>query len=180
MGKQATRVEIVSIKDIKENQKNPRIIRDKKFSDLVKSIKDFPEMLEAREIVVNTDMVILGGNMRHKACIEAGIEKVPVKIVDWTQEKQDEFVIKDNVSGGEWDWDELANDWDNELLEDWGVTGVHGDFKPKFNPDSTFSTTSEDDMGKAPAKMQKDFDGNGNAKTTVLCPFCDEEFMVNE
>ena len=112
---------IVSTADIKVNPDNPRLIKDKKFKSLVQSIKDFPEMLEAREIVVNTDMVILGGNMRYQAAKEAGAPKVPIKIVDWPEDKQREFIIKDNVAGGEWDYDVLANEWDATLLSEWGV-----------------------------------------------------------
>lgn len=107
--------------EIKQNPNNPRFIRDAAFEKLVQSIKDFPEMAEVREIVVNTDHVILGGNMRFKAMKAAGWTEVPVRIVDWPQEKQDEFVIKDNVSGGDWDWDMLANQYDAGELEDWGL-----------------------------------------------------------
>lgn len=109
------------ITDIKPNPDNPRIIKDDKFKKLVQSIKDFPEMAEIREIVVNKDYMILGGNMRFKAMSEAGWKEVPVRIVDWPEDKQREFIIKDNVSGGEWDWDLLANEWDSELLDDWGL-----------------------------------------------------------
>ena len=111
----------VDIGLLKSNPDNPRFIKDEKFSRLVQSVKEFPEMLEAREIVVNKDYIILGGNMRYKACMEAGIKEVPIKIVDWSEEKQKEFVIKDNISGGDWDWNLLANDWDTELLEEWGL-----------------------------------------------------------
>ncbi len=80
-------------------------------------------MLELRPIVVNDEMVILGGNMRHKACIEAGLKEVTiVKAKDLTEEQQKEFIIKDNVGFGEWDWDILANEWDTESLEEWGLT----------------------------------------------------------
>ena len=112
---------LLKITDIKNNPNNPRLIKDDKFKKLVQSIKDFPEMLYAREIVVNKDHIILGGNMRFKAAKEAGLTEVPVKIVDWSQEKQREFIIKDNVSGGEWDWDLIANEWDAEELEEWGL-----------------------------------------------------------
>lgn len=111
----------LKINEIKSNPNNPRIIKDDKFKKLVQSIKDFPEMLDAREIVVNKDYIILGGNMRFKAAKEAGLKELPVKIVDWPEDKQREFIIKDNVSGGEWDWDLLANEWDSELLNDWGL-----------------------------------------------------------
>lgn len=110
------------ISSIKQNPNNPRIIKDDKFKKLVQSIKDFPRMLEIRPIVVNADGMVLGGNMRLKACIEAGLKEVPViDASDLTQEQQREFIIKDNVSGGEWDWEVLTNEWDQQQLEDWGL-----------------------------------------------------------
>ena len=116
------RAEIVKISDVKVNPNNPRLIKDDKFAKLVQSIKDLPQMLAIRPIVVNTDMVVLGGNMRLKACKEAGLKEVPIIIADnLTEEQQREFLIKDNVSGGEWDWQMLANDWDTEQLNDWGL-----------------------------------------------------------
>lgn len=111
-----------AIKDIKPNPSNPRIIKDEKFKKLVQSIKDFPEMLEMRPIVVNDDNIVLGGNMRLKACHEAGLKVIPViKASELSEEKQKEFIIKDNVGFGEWDWSMLANDWDTEQLTDWGL-----------------------------------------------------------
>lgn len=109
------------VSQIKSNPNNPRFIKDDKFKKLVQSLKDFPEMAEVREVVINKDHVILGGNMRFKAMQEAGWTEIPVKIVDWSEDKQREFIIKDNVSGGEWDWDLIANEWDSQLLEDWGL-----------------------------------------------------------
>lgn len=110
------------LSQIKLNPNNPRLIKDDKFEKLVKSIKDFPEMLDIRPIVVNADMVILGGNMRFKACKEAGLKEVPVIVADkLTEEQQREFLIKDNTSGGEWDFEMLANEWDVEQLEEWGL-----------------------------------------------------------
>jgi hypothetical protein len=114
-------MEIVKISEVKLNQNNPRLIKDDKFKKLVQSIKDFPEMLNIRPIVVNQDMIILGGNMRYKACKEAGLKEVPVIVTDLSDEKQREFLIKDNTSGGEWDWEVLANEWDVEQLEAWGL-----------------------------------------------------------
>jgi ParB-like chromosome segregation protein Spo0J len=115
-------IQKVKINAIKSNPNNPRLIKDDKFHKLVKSIKEFPQMLELRPIVVNDEMVILGGNMRHKACIEAGLKEVTiVKAKDLTEEQQKEFIIKDNVGFGEWDWDILANEWDEESLEEWGL-----------------------------------------------------------
>ena len=111
----------VKITEVISNPNNPRLIKDDKFKKLVKSIQDFPDMLNVRPIVVNKDMVVLGGNMRLKAIKEAGIKEINVEIVDWSEDKQKEFIIKDNASFGEWDWSDLANNWDSEELTDWGV-----------------------------------------------------------
>ena len=102
----------VNIIDIRENPNNPRLIKDDKFKKLVQSIKDFPQMLAIRPIVVNADMTVLGGNMRLKACKEAGLKKVPILVAnDLTEAQQKEFIIKDNVGFGEWDWEMIANEW---------------------------------------------------------------------
>jgi ParB-like chromosome segregation protein Spo0J len=115
-------IQKAKISEIKLNPNNPRLIKDDKFTKLVQSIKDFPEMLDIRPIVVNSDMVILGGNMRFKACKEAGLKEVPIIVADnLTEEQQREFLIKDNTSGGEWDFEMLANEWDVEQLEEWGL-----------------------------------------------------------
>ena len=111
----------INIKEIKSNPNNPRVLKDDKFKKLVQSLKDFPEMANVRPIVVNTDMIVLGGNMRLRAMQEAGWKKAPVQIVDWTIEKQNEFIIKDNVGFGEWDWDVLANEWNESELIEWGL-----------------------------------------------------------
>jgi len=111
----------VKITEVISNPNNPRLIKDDKFKKLVKSIQDFPDMLNVRPIVVNKDMVVLGGNMRLKAIKEAGIKEINVEIVDWNEQQQKEFIIKDNASFGEWDWSDLANNWDSEELTDWGV-----------------------------------------------------------
>ena len=120
----------VKISEVKSNPNNPRIIKDDKFQKLVKSIKEFPEMLKIRPIVVNADMVVLGGNMRLKACKEAGLKQVAIiKAEDLTEDQQKQFIIKDNVGFGEWDWEDLANNWDAEQLTDWGLDIP--DFKPE-------------------------------------------------
>ena len=112
----------ISIDKILINPNNPRLIKDDKFKKLCKSIQEFPEMLELRPIVVNKDMIVLGGNMRLKACQEIGLTEVPIIVAEnLTEEQQREFLIKDNVSGGEWDWDILANEWEVEQLTDWGL-----------------------------------------------------------
>ena len=115
-------IQNVPINTVKANPNNPRIIKDDKFAKLVKSINEFPQMLNLRPIVVNDDMVVLGGNMRLKACKEAGLKEIPIiKASDLTEQQQMEFIVKDNVGYGEWDWNDLANNWDAEQLQDWGL-----------------------------------------------------------
>jgi hypothetical protein len=126
------------INNVKLNPNNPRIIKDDKFKKLVQSIKDFPEMLNIRPIVVNQDMIILGGNMRYKACKEAGLKEIPIIVTDLTEAQQREFLIKDNTSGGEWDWEVLANEWDSEQLEEWGL-----DLVELGNKEETYTTKVE-------------------------------------
>jgi hypothetical protein len=112
----------VKLYKIKGNPNNPRIIKNDKFKKLVKSIQEFPEMLEKRPIVVDEDMMVLGGNMRLKASKDAGLKEVWIDIAEgWTKEQKDEFVVKDNVGFGEWDWDSLGNEWDNVKLGEWGM-----------------------------------------------------------
>jgi ParB-like chromosome segregation protein Spo0J len=107
---------------IKPNPNNPRIIKDYKFKQLVKSIQDFPQMLELRPIVIDENNIVLGGNMRLKACIEAGLSEVPViHANNLTEEQKKEFIIKDNISFGEHNWELLANEWNIEDLDDWGL-----------------------------------------------------------
>ena len=133
-------VKKLKISEIKLNPNNPRLIKDDKFEKLVKSIKEFPEMLEIRPIVVNSDMIILGGNMRFKACKEAGLKEIPVIVADnLTEEQQREFLIKDNVSGGEWDFEMLANEWDVEELSEWGLD------VPSFDPDVDYSILDDEE-----------------------------------
>jgi DNA modification methylase len=112
----------VNINEVLTNPNNPRTIKNDKFKKLVKSIKDFPQMLEKRAIVVDEAMMVLGGNMRLKACKEAGVKKVWVDVAEgWTEEQKKEFIVKDNVGFGEWDWDTLANEWDVDQLDEWGL-----------------------------------------------------------
>ena len=110
------------INEIKPNPNNPRIIKDVKFKQLVKSIQDFPQMLELRPIVIDENNMVLGGNMRLKACIEAGLTDVPViHANNLSEDKKKEFIVKDNIGYGEWEWDALANEWNIEDLDNWGL-----------------------------------------------------------
>ena len=140
--------QLIKLYKIKGNPNNPRIIKDVKFKKLVNSIKEFPEMLEKRPIVVDENYMILGGNMRTKACKEAGLKEVWVDIAKgWSDEQKAEFIIKDNSGFGEWDWDVLANEWDVDKLNDWGL-----DLPPMFDE---VLEADEDDYTE-PDNMQVD------------------------
>ena len=151
------KAQLIDISKIKENENNPRIIRHEKFLKLVQSVKDFPEMLELRPIVVNKDMVIIGGNMRYNACLEAGIEKVPILVANLTPEQEKEFMIKDNVSGGEWDYSALKIEWGSKPLGDWGVDNWNvtpTNFEPIFNPNTDRKEITEEDIAKTSDKLE--------------------------
>jgi len=140
-------MQIVKLSEIKPNESNPRLIKDEKFNKLVKSIKDFPQMLEIRPIVVNDEMVVLGGNMRLKACKEAGLKEVPIiKASSLTPEQQKEFIIKDNVGFGEWDWNIIANEWDAEQVTEWGLD----------IPDFKIEQGAQEDDYEIPDEIQTD------------------------
>tara|TARA_S200002703_G_scaffold117632_1_gene103298 strand:+ start:266 stop:1459 length:1194 start_codon:yes stop_codon:yes gene_type:complete len=132
------------LSEIRENPNNPRTIKEDKFEKLVRSIQTFPEMLEARPIVVNPDMIVLGGNMRLKACKAAGLTEAPVYVASWEESKAKEFIVKDNVGFGEWDWDILANEWDAVELEEWGLDV----WTPEEEP--TEGLTDPDEVPEAP------------------------------
>lgn len=134
---------IVDITKVKQNPKNPRVIKDNKYKKLLDSIINFPEMLHKRPLVCFTDkdnkFVVLGGNMRLKAAKESGLKEIPIMLADeWTEEQKAEFLIKDNVSFGEWDWEQLNSEWDSGLLDEWGLDDpgfdLNGDnFTTDFN-----------------------------------------------
>jgi len=134
----------MKLTDIKPNKDNPRLIKDDRFKKLVQSIKDFPAMMALRPIVVNSEMIIMGGNMRYKACQELKMKEIPdewVKIADGlTEDEQKRFIIEDNVPFGEWDYDILANEWDADLLQEWGLE------LPFYGPDENNMTDDDVDL----------------------------------
>lgn len=135
------------IHEIKPNPNNPRIIKDHKFKQLVKSIQDFPQMLELRPIVIDENNMVLGGNMRLKACLEAGLTDVPVIHANNLSENQKkEFIVKDNVGYGEWEWDTIANEWELKELDEWGLD--------------------------IPAFATKELEKKDNTKGAKTCPHC--------
>lgn len=146
-------MKLVKITQVKPNPKNPRVIKDDKFKKLVKSIQEFPDMLNKRPLVCFTDTdgkyVVLGGNMRLKACNELNLKEIPVILADeWTEEQKNEFLIKDNVGFGEWDWDDLSSEWDTEKLEEWGLD------LPDFKIE-THLEAEEDDFDTTPPEEPK-------------------------
>lgn len=156
----AMKIEMVSTAKLKANPTNPRVLRDEKFEKLKRSITDFPDMLNKRPIVAVTDtdgrLMVLGGNMRLRACQDLKMKEVPVILADeWTEEQRREFIIKDNVGFGEWDWDQLANEWDAIELADWGLD------IPKV-PD--FEPVGMDEQPRL------------DEKTPIECPKCGHEF----
>ena len=158
-------VKKVNISAIKPNEENPRYINDSKFKKLVKSIKEFPEMLETRPLVVDENMVVLGGNMRLKALKSAGVFEVPVhQVKDWTEDQKKEFIIKDNVSYGNWDWDIIANDWETNIISDWGMD------VPEFDVDPDYSVLDDFDMTDQLDEMQS------GVKKAIQIPFENEHY----
>lgn len=150
----------IKIAKLKGNPSNPRVLRDEKFIKLKNSIEAFPDMLQKRPIVAVTDKdgkyMVLGGNMRLKACADLGMKEVPVILADeWTEEQRREFIIKDNVGFGEWDWDALGNEWKAEDLDAWGLD------VPKV-PD--FEPVGMDEQPRL------------DEKTPIECPKCGHEF----
>ena len=135
--------QLIKISQVKSNPNNPRLIKNDKFKKLVKSVQDFPEMLELRPIVVDENMIVLGGNMRLKACIEAGLKEVWIEVADLTEQQKKEFTIKDNVGFGEWEWDMLANDWEQTELEDWGLDGFPFEDKTLEAEEDDFAVPDE-------------------------------------
>ena len=175
----------VNIKEVIPNKSNPRIIKDDKFKKLVQSIKDFPQMLELRPIVVDENNIILGGNMRFKACIEAGLKEVfIIKANDLTEEQKHEFIVKDNVGFGEWDWDILANEWDTEKLEDWGLDlpiyiNDSDEFGTDFNlPDGDKAPFQQMTFTLADEQAEQIKNAMADIKTTEEYKYC--ETLGNE
>lgn len=141
----STKIYKSGLKDLKLNQDNPRTITDAKFAQLVKSVKDFPQMLDVRPIVISEALVVLGGNMRVRACIEAGMTEVPVIMVKGlTDDQQREFIIKDNVGFGEWNWEQIVSDWPE--APDWGLDV----------PDMYFKKDVTEDDYEIPDEIQTD------------------------
>lgn len=171
-------MELVNIKEVKNNEDNPRFIKDAKFKKLVKSIKEFPEMLKLRPIVVNNYMVVLGGNMRLKACTEAGLSEVWIlKAENLTKEQEREFIVKDNVGFGEWDWDLLANEWNTQQIGDWGLEVWHPEEDVDYSilDDDDLSSELDGMTGNVRKAIQIEFESQDYEEATELVKFWRKE-----
>ena len=171
----------ITIEKLITNDGNPRVIKQGKFKKLVKSIKEFPEMLKLRPIIVNEEMKILGGNMRYQACIEAGLKEVPVLVAkNLTAEQQREFIIKDNVGFGEWDWDILGNEWDNIELVDWGMDlwkADEIDYSPDLSPSASYPDITQEEIEKKAMELAKQMHSE-LSQQEAICPKCNHEFNI--
>ena len=159
-------IQKVDIRSVFENKSNPRYIRDNNFKKLVKSIKEFPEMLEKRPIIVDENMIALGGNMRLKAAKAAGLFEIFIIVAEgWSEKQKEQFIIKDNVGFGDWDFDMLANEWNTELLNDWGLN------LPEFDKNPDYSILDDIDLGGELDEM------TGNVKKALQIPFDLEDYQ---
>ena len=173
----------INPKDLTPNPNNPRTITESKFKELVESVRGFPEMLELRPFVIDENNVVLGGNMRLRAVLKLKMKAVPfIRSSDLSPEKVREFIIKDNTHPGEWDWDQLANEWEKEDLIDWGVEAPQA-FGPEFSPTSEpqFSgqTVTEEDIQRQARELALKMVGDMTYRD-VICPECGHEYKVKE
>jgi len=172
------KIERVKLSKVKSNPDNPRVIRDDKFKKLVKSIQEFPEMLRIRPIVVNSDMIVLGGNMRLRACKEAGLTEIYIiQASELTEEQQKQFVIKDNASFGEWNWEVLANEWDANNLGDWGIDVPKVDYEPILAPSIDTSEVTREEIERKAKELAEQMVHQQQVQD-VICPNCAHEFSI--
>jgi hypothetical protein len=162
-------VQRVALNALRPNPNNPRVIHDDKLQKLVESVRAFPEMLELRPLVVTSEYVVLGGNQRLKACELAGLTEVPIVVADTlTPEQQREFIIKDNVAFGEWNWDTLTTHWDTLALQEWGLSDValfaHHDSVPERDIDlSSMSQSAESYLNNSIRQIVLHYDKDTHA-----------------
>jgi hypothetical protein len=173
-------LQYLPITRVRGNPKNPRVVKDERFHKLVQSVKDFPEMLELRPIVVDADFMVLGGNMRLKACQAAGLTEIPVLIADsLTEAQKKEFVIKDNVSTGTFSWStffDTGDDWDVHELQDWGLELP---YSPNIDPSFSRDEVTDKDIATADQKLTTKFNDRQELRE-VTCPHCGEDFGIDQ
>ena len=170
------------IEDIVKNPDNPRIIKDADYKILYRSIKNFPAMMIARPIIIDENNMILGGNQRFEVCKDLGWKEVPIgKFTDWTEEQKQEFTIKDNTNVGQWDYDILANKFDQQQIIEWGmsvVTGWQQEYSPNFNPLTYSKDVTQEQIEKRAQELAKTISRTILTKS-IMCPNCDYEFEVS-
>lgn len=175
-------IKTIPISKIIKNSDNPRVIKDSKFKKLVKSIQEFPEMLNIRPIVINSDNVILGGNQRLEAAKKAGLKEIPVYFAEeLNEEQQKEFIIKDNVGYGDWDWEILDTGWDKENLGDWGLDiPVFNDtkFDPFLTPQTQHTDVTPEDIEKEAMNLASQMLKSKESRNCI-CPECGYEFSID-
>lgn len=169
----------VPLEELKQHPDNPRIIGEYELENLKNSIVEFPEMLEARPIVVNKDMQILSGNQRYTALKELGRTTAKVTIVDWTEQQQKEFMIKDNLNNGQWDYNSLLNSWQTEDLSNWGVNV--GVWNPILNPESEEQPVSEEDVARTQHELENKFkqENQDSKYINIICKNCGKEYYAD-
>lgn len=171
----------ISINKLKLNPNNPRSISKDKFEKLLRSIKEFPKMLELRPIVVDENFIVLGGNMRLQALKELGVKEVPyIQEKDLTESEKEQFIIKDNLSFGEWDWGMLANEWDSVVLNEWGMDVWKADeidYSPHLDPETDYSDVTKEEIQKKAKELAQQMIKDLDARE-VICPECNHEFNV--
>lgn len=176
-------ITVIKIELLQPHPKNPRFIRDEKFQALVKSLREFPQMLDIRPIVCYTDgerFTVIGGNMRLRAAQEIGLTEVPCMIADNLDEAQrEEFLIKDNINFGEWDRKQLI-EWPKEKLDDWGGVELPSfSFEPVLDPGKSSNIVDQKEIDKAKTELEEQFKKE-RPKYSVTCPHCAEEFEIDK
>ena len=176
-------IQQANLQDLKPHPKNPRVIKDAKYQALVQSLKTFPEMLQARPLICIPDeenpgkLLVIGGNMRLRGAQELKFKTIPVTVVqDWTPEMVKQFMIRDNVNNGEWDYATLVTDWSGTELEDWGLENVN--FNPNLGPSFSASNVTRDDIDKTDQQLKIRM---RNVQTFVdcICPACGHEYQLS-
>ena len=172
----------VNIESVLPNPDNPRVITEEDFANLIKSIEELPKMLEIRPIVVNEDMMVIGGNQRLEAMRELGYKKATVFIAKgWTPDELEQYVIKDNTHFGSWAWS-MLDAKDKDRLESWGLDVEEwekDEFVPELNPNTSNVEITPEDVAKKNEQLNNNFNGTGNTvKRDITCPHCLEDFEI--
>lgn len=170
----------MKLSQLKSNPNNPRTISDHKLDKLIASIKDFDAMLEARPIIVNKDYVVLGGNMRLLALQKLGYDEIPdtwVKVVKFDSEQELEFIIKDNVGFGDWDWEVVNEEWDIDKLGDWGLEVWQQAEEVDYSilDDEDLGSQLEDMAGNVKKAIQIEFEAEHYEEAQELVKFWREQ-----